>query len=343
MIVRPIALEENHVYDQVVTHPLQSTAWGEFRSRTGTAVERIGVFEGNTLVSAFSITFHKIPHTHMTIGYVPKSVMPDELMLQALTELGKRHSCVFIKLEPNVSAGVDKPHAHDAITDFLLKHGCVLGRSLFTRYSFMLPIDNSEEELLSKMHQKTRYNIGLAERKGVRIVEDTTREGLEQYITLLNETTKRQQFYAHDNEYFRTMFEVLNKHRMIHIFKATYEEKILSIWMIFVFNQVLYYPYGASSREHRDVMANNLLCWEVIKFGKSRGCKKFDMWGSLGPDPNPKDPWFGFHKFKEGYGGELVQFVGTYDYVLNRRLYAIFRKVDNIRWMVLRLKARLRI
>jgi len=105
---------------------------------------------------------------------------------------------------------------------------------------------------------------------------------------------------------------------------------------------VLYYPYGASRSAHRDVMASNLMMWEMIRFGKAQGCRMFDMWGSLGPEPDPNDPWFGFHRFKKGYGGDLVEFLGTYDLVLNEPLYKVFRVAENVRWKLLKLKARLR-
>jgi len=129
---------------------------------------------------------------------------------------------------------------------------------------------------------------------------------------------------------------------MLRVFTAVYEEKVLVSWIMFVFNGVLYYPYGASRSIHRDVMASNLMMWEMIRFGKQQGCKSFDMWGSLGPEPNEKDPWFGFHRFKKGFGGELVEFLGTYDLVTNPPLYPIYRIVEDLRWKALRLKARLR-
>jgi len=113
---------------------------------------------------------------------------------------------------------------------------------------------------------------------------------------------------------------------------------VLTAWILLKLNKTLYYPYGASSREHRELMANNLMMWEVIKFGKKEGCDLFDMWGSLGPDPDKNDPWYGFHRFKEGYGAELVEFVGSWDLVINPALYWIYRSGNKMRWMVLRLK-----
>jgi lipid II:glycine glycyltransferase (peptidoglycan interpeptide bridge formation enzyme) len=340
MIIRPISPPERQQYDKVVNHPLQSFAWGDFRKRTGLFVERYGIFDGDKMVSGFQVSFHPLPHTNFMVGYLPKGPMPDESLLNAMRDIGRKHNALFIKMEPNVSASIGNPSAHAQIASFLLDHGCVPGRPLFTKYTFVLSLTPTEEELLAGMRPKTRYNLHLAEKKGVHVIEDTSIDGMMEYIKVLRETTTRQQFYAHDDQYFKNMWETLSPTGMLHIFKAVYEGKTLTVWIVFVFNGKLYYPYGASSRENKEVMASNLMMWEVIKYGKAQGCTSFDMWGSLGPDADPKDSWFGFHKFKEGYGGALTQFLGTYDYVLNFPIYKIFRIVENLRWKVLRFKAR---
>ncbi len=341
MIVRSISPSESALYDAAVSHPLQSFAWGEFRAQTDTIVERVGVFDQGKLVHAFSVTFHSIPHTSYTVGYFPKGKMPDEQVMKLLTSLGQKNNALYIKMEPDIAATVGSANGFEQIREFLFSHGCVPGKALFTPYTFQLSLRPTEEELLASFHQKTRYNLNLAQKKGVQIVEDTTTTGLEEYLTLLSETTKRQGFYAHTKEYYTKMFAILSKSGMLHIFKAVLDGQTLSVWIIFVFNGKLYYPYGASSREHREVMANNLLAWKVIQFGKSLGCEVFDMWGSLGPNPNQNDPWYGFHKFKEGYGGKLVEFVGSYDLVFNPTMYKLFQLVDRLRWTFLHLKAKL--
>ena len=341
MIYRPLHPGEEKAFDLAAGHPLQSFTWGEFRKKTGVEVERIAGFEGSNLKSAIQVTFHPVPHTPFTVGYMPKGPMPDEQMLSVLEEIGKRHKALLIKLEPNVLAPVTSPVGHKEIISFLEAHHCVPGRPLFTKYTFVLPLEGSEEELLANMRPKTRYNLKLAEKKDVRIVEDSTEAGLGDYLKLLFETTKRQGFYAHDEQYFKDMWQIMSSTGIAHIFKAVYDGKVLSAWIVFVFNKTLYYPYGASSREHKDLMANNLLMWEVIKFGKAQGCTSFDMWGSLGPDPNPKDPWYGFHRFKEGYGAQLMQSAGSFDLIINFQYYSLFRLLEDWRWKFLRLKSAL--
>jgi lipid II:glycine glycyltransferase (peptidoglycan interpeptide bridge formation enzyme) len=79
--------------------------------------------------------------------------------------------------------------------------------------------------------------------------------------------------------------------------------------------------------------------WEAIRFGKKKGARLFDMWGSLGPDPDPKDPWYGFHRFKEGYGPTLVEFVGSYDLVVNPILYYLYNFTYITREVFLKIKS----
>ena len=250
--------------------------------------------------------------------------MPEEEQLQALRNLGKKEQAIFIKLEPNISQKIGNPSAHQDIKQFLSQNQAVPGRPLFTKYSFILDLSSSEEQLFNQLDSKTRYNVKLASKKGVQIFENSSEAGIEEYIKILEETTKRQGFYAHTPDYFRKMWQIMGQSGILHIFNAVYEKQILVSWIVFVFNGVLYYPYGASRREHREVMASNLMMWEMIRFGQKMNCHKFDMWGALGPEPDEQDPWFGFHKFKKGYGGDLHEFLGTYDLVLAPIWYQLF-------------------
>ncbi len=342
MIARAIRPEEKDLYNSVVNHPLQTWEWGEFRQKTGVQVERIGFFKHEKLVQAIQVTFHPIPIIGKTAGYFPRGFTPDEEQLSALKQLGKQHNALFIKLEPNVAVPqAEAATQHTALRQFLAEHDAQPARALFTKYTFQLDLTPPEETLFEQLESKTRYNVRLASKKGVQIYENTSEAGMEQYLEVLAETTKRQGFYAHSPEYFRTMWKTLGESGMLHIFTAVHEEKVLTVWIMFVLNGVLYYPYGASRNEGREVMPNNLMMWEMIRFGKKHGCHLFDMWGSLGPEPNAKDPWYGFHKFKKGYGGVLTEFIGTYDVVVDPPLYSLYKIADNLRWSYLRLRTKL--
>jgi len=330
-------------YNKVVSHPLQACEWGEFRKKTGVKVIRRGLVRNKKLAEGFTLTLHKIPRTKLYIGYLPKGNLPTEEIVEELTRIGRQENCIFIQLEPNVKSDL-RSKIYDLKSN--LKPAA---HPLFTKYTFVLDLTKTEQELLAAMHSKTRYNIHVAQKHKVRIREDNSKESFEHYLKLMMETTSRQGFYAHTPAYHRKLWELLANQTdnrkpttenslSYHLLNATYDSKILTSWVLFVFKDTIYYPYGASSRENREVMANNLICWEAIKFGKKLGLKYFDMWGALGPDPDKNDPWYGFHRFKEGYGAELVEFVGSYDLVIKPGLYEIYKVADKLRWTLLKLK-----
>ena len=291
-------------------HPLQSQAWREFRRSMGIDVVN---------VDSWNIMFHKIPHMPWTIGYFPKGPLPTGEMIGKLKEIGKQKNAIFIQIEPNVTAGnVQLPLSY---------------HPLFTKFTFVLDLTKSEDELVRAMHPKTRYNIRLAQKHGVTIQEE---ENIETFLKLNNETLKRQRFYAHNDLYYERMWKYLHPD-IARLFTARYKDQILAAWIIFVWRDTIYYPYGASSREHRQVMAPHLLLWDIARWGKKKGYKNFDLWGALGREPDPKDPWYGFHRFKEGFNPTLVECIGSYDLILKPILYRLYTIADTIRWSYLRL------
>ncbi len=300
-------------------HPLQSPAWGDFRKAMGIDVVQ---------TKGWQLTFHKVPHTPWTIGYFPRGPMITREMLKTLEKLGKEKNAIFIQLEPNA-------HANLQPTTYNLQPS---HHPLFPKYTFVLDLTKSEDELLKNMHSKTRYNIKVAQKHSVIVKEDNSSAAFGAYLSLTRETTQRQGFLAHNETYHRTMWEIMSKAGIAKLWTATYQGKTLAAWIIFCWKDTIYYPYGSSSREHRETMAPNLLLWEIIKWGKEKGYKKFDLWGALGPNANPNDPWYGFHRFKEGYLPKLVEFIGSYDLILQPLAYCAFGIVDNIRQKILHMK-----
>lgn len=362
-----ISDDQKDEYNKVVNHPLQSYEWGEFRKKTGVKVVRRGLAANGKIVDGFTLTLHKIPKTKYYIGYLPKGNKPTDEMLSELARIGIEENCVFIQLEPNIkmnqeARSMNQGNDFESIihdSRFMIREAA---HPLFTKFSFILDITKPDDELLKNMHSKTRYNIRIAERHKVKVVENNSEESFNHYLKLMLETTNRQGFYAHTPQYHKDLFDSLSKNQesstknnqlSYHLFNALYnpndersaksEQLTLTSWVLFVFHDTLYYPYGASSRQHREVMANNLIAWETIKFGKKLGLKKFDMWGALGPEPDVNDPWYGFHRFKEGYGAELVEFVGSYDLVIRPQAYSIYKVADKARWALLKLRKSLRV
>lgn len=308
-------------------HPLQTWEWGKFRKEWGNEI----LFTKHGL-----LTLHKIPFTKYKIGTLIRGSRPTSSQLKSLRELGKKENLAFIKLEP---AFVGNNETHTKIKKLLRRNGAIPGKTLFTPTSFSIDLTKNEEELMKSFSSKTRYNIRLATRKGVRVVENNSDKAFAKYISLTRETVKRQNFYAHTERYHRLMWEHLhkkpisnNQQPIAKLLTAVYNKEIITTWILFVWKDTLYYPYGASTDKHKSVMANNLMMWEAIRLGKEMKLTTFDLWG--------REPGKGFTKFKEGYGPDILEFLGTWDLVIKRPAYYLYRTLDLLRWKFLRIKTK---
>jgi lipid II:glycine glycyltransferase (peptidoglycan interpeptide bridge formation enzyme) len=303
--------------DKIATHPLQTSAWAEFRTKWGNEV---------TETKYGILTLHKLPFTSYKIGMFIKGFTPTKEMLEDLKKIGKEKNLVFIKLEPNVQK-------KEKLVKLMKNSGATLGKTLFTPSTFWIDLKPTEEELMKGFSSKTRYNIRVAERNGVTVKEENSDTAFDKYLELTRETIKRQGFYAHSEKYHRLMWKILKKAGIAHLLTATYKGGIITTWILFSWKNFLYYPYGASTESHKNVMANNLMMWEAIKFGKKLGLTTFDLWG--------REEGKGFTKFKEGYNPKVIEFLGTWDLVINKPMYFVYKIGEKIRWPVLKLAAKL--
>ena len=339
MVVREVEENEKATYNKTVSHVIQSWEWGEFRRKTGLDLVRMGHFEGQRLLSAYQLTFHSVPLFPQTVGYFPKGPMPDAKMVETLREIAKSKNAAFIKLEPNVLLAPNQKQEN--VNQQLKKLGLTpSNKPLFTKYNFLIDLTKSENQLLAAMHPKTRYNINLAQRYGVDVKASVEEIDFDTYLKLYFETTHRQKYFGHTPQYHKLVWQTLAPANMARVLIARYRNKPLVAWMLLNFKDTLYYPYGGSSTEHKEVMASNLIAWEAIRLGKKMGLKVFDMWGALAPNVSERDPWFGFHRFKAGYGPTYVEYIGTYDLILKNALYKSLNIADRLRWTMLRMKRR---
>jgi len=303
--------------NKISTHPLQTSYWEDFRKAWGNEV----------LETEWGImTLHNFPLTNYKLGIFEKGPIPTKEMLTGLKNLARENKIVFIKLEPNVQRD-------NSTIELLNKFGAVPGKRFFTPTTFWIDLTKSEEELLRSFSSKTRYNIRLAERKGVSVCEDNSDKAFNKYLELTRETTQRQAFFAHTEKYHRLMWDILKKAGIAHLLTAVYNGQIITTWILFVWKKFLYYPYGASTEKHKEVMANNLMMWEAVKFGKKMGLITFDLWG--------REEGKGFTKFKEGYNPKVIEFIGTWDLIINKPLYLIYTFMDKIRWKILKTTAKI--
>lgn len=303
-------------------HIVQSEVWGQFKRQTGIQVVRVGDIQ---------FTKHKIPFTPYYVGYAPKvNFLEQKFSWVELRKVAKSEWCAFIRFDiPNVLLDTTPDSYVQRLISDLASKCKKSPRNTFTKWNVLLDISSTEETLQANMSQKTRYNSRLASKKGVEVKVENTEKGLKIFQELHEETAKRQGFLPHPRSYYAKAFNVLFENNMANILVSYFEGEPIASWLIFNYDETLYYAFGGSSNDNRNLMASNLMAWEAIKLGKKLGCKIFDMWGATA---DKSHPYWGFTKFKLGYGGELVEYLDSYDFVINYPVQMIFNALYGAFW-----------
>lgn len=301
-------------------HLLQTGEWGELKSSFGW--EPVRIVDGQAGVQ---ILFRKLP-LGITIGYIPKGPVRngDTDFWQGIDIVCHKHRAIFLKLEPDLWHDSSLPQG--AGLDVRVSPHNIQPPS-----TIVVDIKGSEEEILARMKQKTRYNIRLAEKKGVTV---HAWDDLEYFHKMMLLTGKRDSFGIHSREYYQCAYDLLHLKRMGELFLAEYEGKPLAALFVARNGNRGYYLYGASTDEERNRMPTYLLQWEAMKWAKAHGCEEYDLWGV--PDEEETsleanfetrhDGLWGVYRFKRGFGGELKRAVQAMDRVYNPLLYRAYSR-----------------
>lgn len=178
----------------------------------------------------------------------------------------------------------------------------------------VLNLSKSEEEILTEMHYKTRYNIRLAERRGIKIRQGQPAE-IEKFLNLLKQTAKRDKFRPHPDNYYCQLIKI----DIAKLYLAEYQNKVLAANIIIFFGDTVTYLHGASDNKYKSLMAPHLLQWAAIKEAKRLGYLYYDFWGI-----NEKK-WPGVTRFKRGFGGKEINYPGTFDVIFDNFWYRLYR------------------
>ncbi|MDZ4225684.1 MAG: peptidoglycan bridge formation glycyltransferase FemA/FemB family protein [Candidatus Andersenbacteria bacterium] len=237
-------------------------------------------------------------------------------MQEKLMELAQREKAVFVRVEPRWG---------EEQAGFLTNNGWrKADHDVQPRHTLAVDLRLSEEELLAGMNQKTRYNINLARRKGVKVIFTTGEDGVEAFLKLAREVEKRSEFHYHPPEYYRVMHKALTREGMLTVALAKYEGKVLAAHLLITFGGATTYVHGASSSGQREVMAPHLLQWESIRRAKAAGKQQYDFFGVAPQGADEHHDWAGITRFKLGFGGRRVDYVGAYDLALEPYWYWIY-------------------
>ncbi len=322
------------------SHALQSYQWGQFKARHGWTAYYF-VYEAEGIVKGAALVLRRrLSGLPWGIMYVPKGPVLDysdlrllEAVLFHLEDLARRHKALLIKIDPDVSLEDEGPHWNllqrrvmapghtvpqsSSVVDTLLRHRWRLSsEQVQFRNTLLIDLGQSEEELLAQMKSKTRYNIRLASRKGIR-VRPGGQDDLPTFYQLYAETSQRNDFIIRPYEYYHDVWQTFLQDDLADLLLADWEGKTIAGLLLFRLGHKAWYMYGASSSEHRDLMPNYLLQWEAMLLSKRKGCLLYDLWGAPDDLSNEQDPMAGVYRFKAGLGGQATRHIGAYDFATN--------------------------
>ncbi len=325
------------------SHFLQTAQWAQVKRRTGWQPlycawrDESGLTAAAALVLQRALTFGSLS-IPLRVIYVPKGPLLDwgdhslaQRVLDDLQSLARQQGAIFLKIDPDVCLGCGLPGEPDAREDpsgRALQERLSLAGWVYSseqvqfRNTILVDLTQAEEELLRRMKQKARYNVRLAERKGV-----TVRPGTPTDFSLLYrmyaETSLRDGFVIRDESYYQSVWDTFMQAGMAEPLIAEVEGQPVAAVVIFRFAGKATYLYGMSRLEQREKMPNHLLQWEAMRRAKQAGCQVYDLWGA--PEVfDETDPLWGVYRFKEGLGGQIVRTLGAWDYPVWPWLYRAY-------------------
>lgn len=318
-------------------------AWffGEWQEMMGRKVRRfeirnnrgiIGFFQIIKYPLVFSKSFLYIPHGPVLIYGAQHTTQINEFLEEfgkTLAEIGKEESAVFIRFDiyshnPNYGS-------KESLLKYFKKISSYAYYSSYfqPKFEWILNLNKSEEEILSKMHSKTRYNINLARKKGVKveIINENLNKYFNDFYKLLKKTARRDNFNLHPKIYYENIFFALGKpassgKTSAFLVMARYNNKILLANLILMHGETAYFLHGGSGGEFKNFMAPHLAHWEAIKEAKARGMAIYNFGGV--DDGDSYKTYHGISVFKKRFGGSLLEYSDSYDLILKPFWYFLY-------------------
>ena len=320
-IIEPVSLDEIDGHDNL----LQTGYWGRVKEKFGWESLPF-IFNGHPLL----VLVRRLPGG-MGIAYIPHGPLPE--------------------VDPHFFAGFARNLAKQLpgyVTflrfDLPWNINTWQDRGLFLKRPFRkssvdiqppdtvcVSLKETEDEMLARMKRKTRYNIRLAEKKGV-----TVRSGgipdLEEWYSIYQETASRDGITIHSYEYYRRVFQegLKQKNPSVRLLLAQIDNETVAGNILLLHGKRATYLYGASRSVKRNYMPTYLLQWESMRAARQHGCESYDLFG-IPPVADEGEPMYGLFRFKTGFGGEIVHRAGCWDYPVKPGLYFLYRTAEKLR------------
>lgn len=312
---------------------LQSSFWQNFLKLQNINFWQLAVVENQQTIATCLLYEKKLPlgksYLYAPKGPIFRSDLSDQQKQEALSLIlsktrdvtikTKQYQEIFFKLETN---------SKNKILSELIKTADVQPRD-----TWVLDLDQEPKNLLAKMHAKTRYNISLAKRKGVKIKFSKNQEDIKYFLELISKTAKKNQITVHSNNYYKLLWQAILKNKAGQLCLAEVDNKIVAANIVIYFGQAAIYLHGASDYNFRSYMAPHLLQWETIKDALDRAYKIYDWWG-VAPEDNSKPAWSGFTRFKKSFGGRGISTAGAYDFIFDNTSYKLYKLASKLRKVI---------
>jgi lipid II:glycine glycyltransferase (peptidoglycan interpeptide bridge formation enzyme) len=344
MKARIIKQEEEAKWDAFVArHPLasihQTSKWGHFQRKTPNRGDYwiIVIEDGKKWLGGTMVIRHGM-RGDMTWLYSARGPLLDyssptlqeemNALMTPIKEIAKQENSVFFRIDPPFIK------THDTQKPPKLKRFMTTHLGFQPENTLIIDLTKTRKEILDQMKQKGRYNIRLAEKKGVKIRESDPKDvvqfedDLTAFHKILHETTMRDKFYGHKKAFYKHMLETLyseaKEDPQARLYLAEYKDKVIAGIIITYYKDTAVYYYGVSSNDQRNLMAPYLLQWHAIQEAKKRGLAHYDFLG-ISPPNVKKHAWMGVTDFKKKFGGKCTTYLPPQEYSLNTFRYILFR------------------
>lgn len=324
----------------------QSLEWGDVKTSWKKEVI-LSENEKGEIIGSLCIWIRKIPifGNIMYSARGPVCDIHNEEVIKDLTaganELAKKYNAFVLRLEPDILKTDEK------FRDIVLKNGYKIKDDskdfkdeIQPRFVFRLDIKGkTEDEIFAAFHQKTRYNIRLATKKGV-VIKEGTYEDLADFHKIMVETGERDDFIIRSLEYFQKMYKEMAPNHM-KLLMAYHEDKPIAGIIPIMYGKKTWYLYGASSNSHRNLMPNYLLQWTMIQEAIKNGHDMYDFRGVSGV-VDESHPQYGLYRFKKGFNAEFTEFIGEVYMPYKPFMYKLYKFAEKTFRTLRKLKKKLR-
>ena len=306
---------------------LQSWQWGALQEREGRTILRLQAQNDDNINCGQALTIvYPLPlgqyYFYTPRGPVTENNDAETSLASAIQEQARKMRAVFWRFEPSLISSTEEKDRRIAITV----------QSSQPKKTLVLDLSNSEETLLSAMHEKTRYNIRLAQRKGIitQSVEIKNAIDFDPVWKLFTETAHRDKFHIHPRAHYEQLLAPTmpddSRDFTARLFVASHNNEPLAVMIVIFFGGVATYLHGASSSQKRNLMAPHALHWHVIREAKQQGCRWYDFWGIA-----DTAAWEGITRFKRGFGGFEIISPGAFELPLNHFWYTVYATAKKIK------------